>query len=135
MLDIDDINKINDYPKERWADLLALIPVIEQLNNSELPVTQKFPYDLYRQVAKDFWDITYKMPIVIVFDWMKWVQDKPYFKDDFKGFDDLSLIELCQIITVIVRNHRFSDHFIEHCMENGMILKALRAISEKVLLR
>lgn len=111
---------------------MALIPVIEQLDNSGLPVSQKFPYDLYGQVANDFSEIVYKMPIVLVFDWMDWIKDKPYFEDDFENFNDLSLIELCQVITVIVRNDRFSDYFIQKCMHSQIILKILQAIELKV---
>lgn len=137
ILSLEEIDKINDYPKEKWEDLLALIPVIEQLNNHDKsldtiadPIALK--QKLYSQLYTQFHKIVHKMEIVIAFDWVNWHQGIELLRNEKASFHHLSLIELCKLITAIVRKERFCEGTIIALLANGTILKILKTIETKV---
>lgn len=127
MLQLHEIDKINHYSPEQWQSLLALIPILQTMNASDNPKD----FRQYHHIASQFCHIVYAMPIVIVFDWAQWIDkmkscDK--YHDDLQSFAHLSLVELCQLITAMVRAGRFHDHLIEQLMSGGQMLKILQAI-------
>ena len=132
MLALDKLDSINDYPKGKWADLLALISVLQKMNAQHHPSE----FNAYHQVALRFDSIVHAMPIVVIFDWSSWLtQMKHKHGDDMNewNFNALDLTELRQLITAIVRANRFCENLIESEMSAGRITKILQAIAFKVV--
>lgn len=134
---LEEINRINDYPKEKWEELLSLIPKIQQLNDRDkgldtIAGSIALNQYLYSELDSKFHKIVYKMDIVITFDWVNWKEGIDLLRNENASFHHLSLIELCKLITAIVRKERFCEGSIIALLANGTILKILKAIETKV---
>jgi len=106
--------------KEDWGKLIALIPEIEKTDYSSVKTGWDYP-----EIVSNFHDIVYDKNMVLLFDWPKWTEGIELLENRNVDFTELDLITLCKLITVIVRNNRFSTGYLGSCFENGIILKIL----------
>ena len=109
--------------KEDWEALIALIPEIEKTDYSSVVTGWDYP-----EIVNRFHEIVYKKNMVLLFDWPKWMEARELLDDKNADFSELDLITLCKLITVIIRNNRFSTGYLGSCFEDGIILKMLYRI-------
>ena len=111
--------------KEDWAELIALITEIEKTDYSSVVTGWDYP-----EIVSRFHDIVYDKKMILLFDWPKWMEARELLDDKEADFSELDLIKLCKLITVIVRNDRFSTGYLGGSFEDGIILKILYRIKQ-----
>ncbi len=111
--------------KEDWEELIALIPEIEKTDYSSVVTGWDYP-----EIVSRFHDIVYDKKMILLFDWPKWMEARELLDDKEADFSELDLIKLCKLITVIVRNDRFSTGYLGGRFEDGIILKILYRIKQ-----
>lgn len=110
-------------PIEDWKELVALIPEIEKTDYSSVVTGWDYP-----EIVSRFHDIVYDKEMILLFDWPKWMEARELIDDKEADFSGLDLKTMCKLITVIVRNNRFSTGYLGSCFEDGIILKILYRI-------
>jgi hypothetical protein len=86
-----------------------------------------FPYVAYSQVVIDFIDGLYKRDLILNFDWPNWKRGKKLYYNpgliaQASGTDCMKLITLC------VRNDRFSEGFVMGALKSGVITACLKRL-------
>lgn len=142
-LNKDDKHKqqISSINETHWDKLFALIPLIEEskdfgsysksemLDSGEFIIPEYYP----SIVVSDFVRIAYSINMVLSFDWMDWKEGQQMLRDYAFEYDKLDVLTLCKLITMIIRNDRFSEGYMKRCFEDGLVLKLLRSLKNKVL--
>jgi len=83
-------------------------------------------------IVSQFIEVVYQMPIMIVFDWMKWYKGDKMARDKNFDFDTTDLLTKCKLLTGLIRNDRFCDGALVSDFESGLILKILKSIEKEV---
>ena len=109
--------------KDDWLELIAFIPEIEKADYSSVKTGWDYP-----EIVGRFHEFVYDKNMVLLFDWPKWVEARELLDDKNADYSELDLKTLTKLITVIVRNNRFSTGFLGGCFEDGIILKILYRI-------
>lgn len=129
------------FPLEKWDSFFDLITKIELTKNfGETKFLEKmpngivtFPYTERADVVKEFNDLTYKLRLLIDFEWHRWVEGAEILNNKNSDFDALSLNTLLRLITVMIRADRFHDGYLVKCFEEGIVYKILSALQPKVI--
>ncbi len=124
---------------EQWDRLWALIPIIEQTEQfgrwegvETFGVGFQMPYYVAGEVIEHFLEITNQLKLIPVFDWMSWPVGKHIVESaDFRP-EDHDLMDCCKILTVMIRGNRFNEGLIGNCFEQGLVLKIIKAMKQKV---
>ncbi len=109
--------------KDDWKELIAFIPEIEKTNYSSVKTGWDYP-----EIVSRFHELVYDKNMILLFDWPKWVEARELLEDKDADYSELDLKTLAKLITVIVRNNRFSTGYLGSCFEDGIILKILYRI-------
>lgn len=122
-----------------WEKLFSLIPAISsttrfgELKGGE-EIGKNISFGHYwqsTQVVDDFVKIAYELKIIVVFDWKNWEEGKNIL-NNVQSYEELDISTLCKLLTSIVRNDKFCDGFLIKNFENGIILKVISAIEQKI---
>ncbi len=116
-------NEMLRISKEDWKELIAFIPEIEKTNYSSVKTGWDYP-----EIVSRFHELVYDKNMILLFDWPKWVEARELLEDKDADYSELDLKTLAKLITVIVRNNRFSTGYLGSCFEDGIILKILYRI-------
>ncbi len=137
MATIDDsLKQLNSLSKDDWAKLFNLIPKIEETDNFGTMTggneifsgTFEMPSWEGTDITREFVNIVNELKLEIDFDWMAWAEGKTMLDNKNQDFDFLDLLSLCKLLTRIIRAERFNDGYLVDNLENGNILKILKAI-------
>lgn len=117
-------------------DLLPLIELLPSISNSkrygdlifENNDRPAFPYYDFDPIVSEFIDLVYRLNLIIVFNWSAWEDGKKIIADKDFNYHNLSMMEICKIITLIVRGDRFNEGLLISKFEDGSIEKIIRAI-------
>lgn len=128
-------SRILAYPASYWQPLLDLIPIIEKTRDfGEMRVlknmeenTFSLPFIKESELLSQFRKVLVSLNILIAFNWKEWETGKLILQDK-RGVDGLDLIELCKLLTTIIRSDRFVEGNLVRCFESGLILKLLSRI-------
>jgi hypothetical protein len=103
---------INSYNKAHWQPMLDLIPEIEASN----------------RVIHIFQHLADTMGIMISFDWGSWQDGKDMLEGKTFDFNTIDIPTKCKLISMIIRNDRFCQGYLESTFKNGIILGILKSI-------
>ncbi len=128
-------------PAEKWIKLFDLIPRMEnatslgKVRGGEPIDDQTFSTHYWEpsMIVGDFFRIVHELDIIPVFDWMNWKEGGALLKDPGTDYAALPAVTLCKLLTVIFRTERFSEGFLAFCFEEGVILRILKGLREKVI--
>lgn len=141
MIELEKLSEhIESITPDKWYTLFELLPEMERTKKySELKGGEKIadktylmPYIEPSEIVSKFHTIIYKLDLVPVFDWSVWEEGRTILKDEDYDFNQLDIITLCKLLTVIVRADRFNEGFLVSNFENGIVPKIINAIKEKV---
>lgn len=83
-------------------------------------------------IVVDFMKLIYGLDLIIKFDWMQWEEGSDILNQKDYDFSQLSTLDLCKVLTVIVRSDRFCEGALVMRFEDGTIFKILKAIQHSV---
>lgn len=123
---------INSYTAEDWKPMLDLIEEIEKAESFYTLDESVFdPYN-YSPVVDKFTNLMYEIPLMINFNWGKWVEGKEiYAMRDF-DFDSIDIPTKCKLLTALVRSERFNAGELAIAFDDGKILKILISIRNQL---
>jgi hypothetical protein len=110
------LDSINSYNKAHWQPMLDLIPEIEASN----------------RVIHIFQHLADTMGIMISFDWGSWQEGKDILEGKTFDFDRVDIPTKCKLISMIIRNDRFCQGYLESTFKNGIILGILKSIEKQL---
>jgi hypothetical protein len=130
------LEKIASLTKRDWQPLLDLIPRIEQEDKFGETIVQpgQFPYFAPGEVISRFWQIIHELPVMVPFDWPGWKEGHDLLRDPDIDYHDVDIPTKCKLITMLVRQERFSEGTLAWAFESGLMLKILKAIRDQVAL-
>ena len=111
-----------------WNRLFRLIPVFESVTKEDVSYDHGWA-SIPRIEAKfhDFFNLVTDLKMIINFDWGFWA----YEQRNICGETDLSKfspLELCMMLTRIVRGDRFNQNNLIGCIVDGSISNILRGL-------
>lgn len=118
-------NQINNITNQQWSSLFHLIPQISEANNFGHWENYYFSES---KLIQQFRKLAYDLPLVVKFDWTNWTEGKTALQNKIFDFNAQDLPFLCRIITLIIRQDRFSEGYLVTNFKNGTIEKILNAI-------
>lgn len=117
-------------PNKYWAKLFSLIPLIEQVDSPKGWFTPD-GFSLKQEaqsVMSLFYSLVYDMGLIINFDWMEWQEGRMLLESESIDYSALTSIQLCKLLTYIVRSDRFSEGFLIFCFKEGEITRTIKAL-------
>jgi G:T/U-mismatch repair DNA glycosylase len=132
--------QIEAIPSSDWTRLFELITEIENskifgtLSAGEEVANKVFqlPYWDWSDITRRFIQVAYEIKIVLDFDWGNWSEGISMIENGKREFDKLDTLTLCKLMTMILRADRFNDGFLVSNLENGTILKILKALKSSL---
>ena len=120
---IEDEKLILDYTSKDLKPLFDLIPKIKSTENFiESPLIDEFQ------------KMAYDTKIMINFDWNQWQEgNKIILCPDF-DYSLLDEIEICKLITAVIKSEDFIDNGLVSYFEEGIILDLLETLENKIKL-
>lgn len=130
---------LSELSQDDWQRLFDFIPKIEVTEEfAEYNVITKnekgehiLPYVANSDLVSDFILTAYEL-ILPNFDWPQWKTGMQLINNKSTDYNSISLVDLCKLLTVIIRSDRYFDGNLAACFENGTILKILKAMRAKV---
>lgn len=126
---------INNYNIENWQPFLEIIPILEdaykgynRFINLGKMVSIEFDKNTDK-IIKSFLDICYSIPIILIFDWVTWIEENPKIKNYKLNFDALDIPTKCKLLSSIICNEKFQNGYIKKSIYNGYLLKITRSIA------
>lgn len=133
------IKHLLSIPEESWDTLWALIPKIEKADQfgrwegvESMGVGLQMPYYVEGDIIESFLAIVQELGLLPVFDWINWAEGKKIVESADLRPEDHSFEDYCKILTVIIRGNRFNEGLVGNSFEQGLILKLLYAMKDKV---
>jgi len=134
------IKQISAISDSNWQELFAYIPDFEKTTDfgnwtKSEPVENgvvSMPHAISSPIVSDFVSCLYKIDLVLSFDWMRWEEGHEILNDPTTDFDIYDKLTLCRLITLIVRNDRYTEGYLLRCFEEGIVLKLLKGLERKV---
>ena len=120
-------NQINNITDQQWSQLFDLIPSISKADNFG---HWEGYYFSETQLVKTFRKWVYDFPLIVKFDWTNWTEGKTALQNKIFDFNTQNLPFLCKMITLIIRQDRFSEGYLVKNFKNGTIEKILNAIKD-----
>ncbi|OWY20243.1 hypothetical protein BVG80_16225 [Sphingobacteriales bacterium TSM_CSM] len=116
------------------------MPEIEQTKNFTEPIVHKeagegiliLPAYSDAEIVSKFMDVVFRLELSPVFDWTSWEEGRQMLSVPNPGFDELDIVTLCKLFTVIIRQNRFFEGFLAFNFENGNIQAIIRSLQKQV---
>jgi hypothetical protein len=127
-------------PDEEWKQLFALIDRIEvSLDSGILKSLKDKGVSRYEWWSSDnqvveiveLHHLLHQLGLIISFDWPNWKYGQTLMQNGVKESDDLDLISLCKLLTMITRADRFNDSALYQSFIRGDVLTILKLIQKK----
>jgi len=136
------IEQISGISDTQWDALFAFIPVFEstkvfggwtkteQIGEGVFQISKCY----YAQVVHDFIETVYAIDLILSFGRTEWRNGIKMLNTTDTDFDDLDPIALCKLMTIVVRNDRFTEGYMLRCFEEGIVLKILKSLERNTKL-
>jgi len=95
---------------------------------------QHFPGD-HNTLDEPIWpwyEVFYRHNIPPVFHWMAWHEGRRAMQDPSTDFSTSTLVELCQLFTVLFRSERFITGSMYRSYELGLLHQLAQALEKKL---
>ncbi|PSJ74868.1 hypothetical protein C7N43_21810 [Sphingobacteriales bacterium UPWRP_1] len=141
MIDLNNFHEhIQALSAHDWDSLFSLLPEIEQTKNFTEPIVHKeagegiliLPAYSDAEIVSKFMDVVFRLELSPVFDWTSWEEGRQMLSVPNPGFDELDIVTLCKLFTVIIRQNRFFEGFLAFNFENGNIQAIIRSLQKQV---
>ncbi|MBK9152572.1 MAG: hypothetical protein IPM26_17025 [Saprospiraceae bacterium] len=93
--------------------------------------TLGFPYWEESEPVRLFRKLACDIPLLIEYDWASWQDGRQILQNHPEIPENMGIIPLCKLITMIIRADRFNEGFMIQQFENGNILRVLRALVDE----
>ncbi|MBC7644499.1 MAG: hypothetical protein H7123_05180 [Thermoleophilia bacterium] len=84
----------------------------------------------YHEDVDAFVAATYEHDIVVVFDWVDWRDQGHVLLETSGAMQRTTALDLCKLITLIIRQERFAEGAIAHAIERGWLHSILARMVE-----
>jgi hypothetical protein len=123
---------------ENISELAAFLPLLENpgfkagdivVDDSAGAKISQWPYAAYDPIVKTFIDAAYQNNWVAQnFDWPKWAQSQRARRlhDDENALERATADELSHLLTVLIRQERFSEGSLLEAFKSGLVLRIVR---------
>lgn len=118
---ITDEKTILDYTFKDLKPLFDLIPEIKNTKDfNESPLIDEFQ------------KLAYETRIMINFDWDEWPEGNEIILNPDFNYSSLDIIEVCKLITAVIKSESFIDNGLIDYFEEGIILELLETLENKI---
>jgi hypothetical protein len=132
--------KVRALTQVEWQLLFNLIPVIEateqfvEIEEGEMleDGTVELPYYQTVEVVGDLIDAVISLDFVPGWNWVEWEDADDILCEVEPNYAKYKIIILCKLLTLIVRADEFDEGFLVTNLEDGTILKILKALKRKI---
>lgn len=126
-------NHLRTISMPQWERLLALIPALQQ--KQVFGHWEGSEQTLFMVPEKEvllFFDLVHELGLMVFFDWTHWTKGKQAWMNKTYDFNEMTLPELCKMVTMLIRGDRFNDGLLVESFDRGVILRILLAIRQKI---
>lgn len=132
--------QISGVSDTQWDELFAFIPVFENtLEFGDWTESEQIgegifqiPRCYYKKEVHRFIETVIAMDLILSFGRIEWRDGVRILNNPDTNFDEFDLIELCKLLTIVVRNDRFTEGYLLRCFNKGIVLKLLKNLERKV---
>ena len=125
--------------KHAWEKLWKMIPVIEQTKQfgtwegmSCIGSGIQMPYFVAGPLIEEFVDLVEDMQLLVDYDWTSWKLGR-YAVEHLEFHEgDFDIVDLCKLITMILRSNRFKEGLTGACFEKGLMVQILKSLKAEV---
>jgi hypothetical protein len=141
---IQNEDTIGDYldliPKTEWSRLFSLADRIELSLKSGLLKDLKdkgvIRYEWWKSGNEvpeiiELGQLLTQLGLLVSFDWTNWKHGQIMLQKGIKESDDIDLISLCKLLTMITRADRFNDSILYQNVIRGNVVTILKLIKKK----
>jgi len=115
-----------------WDRLFRFIPTLQQKTVfGRWEGTDQDPYIVPDAEVEEFFDTIHDLGLMVFFDWTDWTKGKQAWKNKTYDFQQMTLPELCKMITMLIRGDRFNEGLLVESFDRGIMLRILLAIRQK----
>lgn len=120
---------LESIPKEMWNHLFLFIPRIEEATSfGEWVKVGDFAHCTISNLVDEFATFTYKMGLIVDFDWTNWKEGACLIRDSKTDYVNFSPVMLVKLLTTIFRADRFIEGMLITAFEDGRILQILQGL-------
>ena len=131
---------IDSLSYQDWKMLLGLLPEIKRTKKfgklvgaEKMPDgTVSLPYWSEDEIVSKFYNTSYFLGLVVVFDWSGWQEGIVILNNPMVDFKEFDINTLCKLLTVIIRSDKFCEGYMINCFETGTIAQILEALQSKI---
>jgi hypothetical protein len=132
--------KVRALTQVEWQLLFDLIPRIQsteefmEIEEGKTPVDGTDELSDYQpvEVVGDLIDAVITLDFVPGWNWVEWEEGDDLICEAEPNYSKYKIITLCQLLTMIVRADEFDEGFLVTNLEDGTVLKILKALKRKI---
>ena len=132
--------KVRALTQVEWQLLFNLIPVIEATEQFAVieegetleDGTVELPYYQTAEVVGDLIDAIISLDFIPGWNWVEWEDADDILSEVEPNYAKYKIITLCKLLTLIVRADEFDEGFLVTNLEDGTVLKILKALKRKI---
>lgn len=138
MIELDNFKSyVDQLSLKEWERLFALkndikigknFGTLSGIENLE----DGFPYWQMSEIAQKTVYVISTLQLTPIFDWASWEEGKKILEDPGFDYDNLDVVTLCKLLTVIIRADRFNDGYLISCFDKGIMLKIITALEKNI---
>lgn len=130
---MNEILTLQDMPvyletvkESQWEMLFRFIPLFETLTREDIEYDHdwasipKIESEYHR-----FFELVYDLKLIVQYNWSFWSYNERMIAGD-ADLSEFSPIELCMMLTRIVRGDRFNQNYLVGCIVDGTIPNILK---------
>jgi hypothetical protein len=133
---------LKSIPQTQWQQLFSLLDELEKQGNFSSPSSSMQLAEGITvvsgpgrdKVVLRFLSQVSDMQLAPVFDWGKWEEGIALLKVYATDYSHLGLVDLCKLLTVIIRNDRFVEGFLDACLAKGVVQAIVGEMKSRVVL-
>jgi hypothetical protein len=123
---------------EKISELAAFLPQLEDpgfkagemiIDNATGAEIRQWPYAVYEPIVESLVDAAYRNNWVLTkFDWPTWGQSERarQLRDEDGAIEQATGEEVCQLLTILIRQDRFSEGSLLESFNSGLMLRIVR---------
>jgi hypothetical protein len=114
--------------QKAWEKLFAYIPAFENLTKEDLAYNHDWAsIPKIKEEFDEFYHLIYEIQLIINFNWGFWSYEERMIAGD-ADLSEFSPIELCMMLTRIVRGDRFNQNYLAGCIVDGSVSNILKGL-------